>query len=484
MFDDNFSLRNKMLLGYCIPIVLFIVLGGMTYSSITKKNALEEKIKLAQETTINVDESVYGLSRMVRNVRGRVLFPQDASYLKSYQEGFEEFQQASTQLKQQIKDPKQLERLNTIITDGNRLNAVAEQTFSLLSQGKVAEATTLTKSLRMSNIDKAKAETVAQEQQFLKAASIETQATNNLLILLSLLGTLLATLFALSVGVWIATNIGRTISTVNQAASAIASSSTEIAATVEEQERTVSQQASSVNQTTTTIEELGASSRQSAEQAEASASGASQALNFAEDGTKAVQQTLKGMTTLKAQVNEIALAIIRLSEQTGQIGTVSSLVGDLANQTNMLALNAAVEAARAGEHGKGFGVVATEIRKLADQSKKSSEKINTLVSDIQAAINQTVMVTDEGTKKVERGLELTQGTAKIFTGVADSVNNVFLNSQQISLSAQQQAIAIQQIVTAMNSINLGAKESATGITQVKSSAQQLKDAAQKLKAVV
>ncbi len=301
------------------------------------------------------------------------------------------------------------------------------------------------------------------------------------LLLNLILGTGVTALIASGLAVLFA---NRTTKLIQGIASAIASSSTEIAATVEQQERTVSQQASSVNQTTTTMDELGASSRQSAEQAEASAAGASQALNLAEGGTQAVQQTLKGMTILKDQVNEIALAIIRLSEQTGQIGSVSSLVGALANQTNMLALNAAVEAARAGEHGKGFGVVATEIRKLADQSKKSSEKINTLVGDIQSAINKTVMVTDEGTKKVDQGLELAERTAETFTGVADSVNNVFLNSQQISLSAKQQAIAVQQIVTAMNSINLGAKESASGITQVKSSAQQLKAAAQKLKAVV
>lgn len=301
------------------------------------------------------------------------------------------------------------------------------------------------------------------------------------LLLNLLLGTGVTALLASGLAVLFA---NRTTQLIQNIASSIASSSTEIAATVEQQERTVSQQASSVSQTTTTMEELGASSRQSAEQAEASAAGASQALHLAEDGTKAVQQTLTGMSTLKEQVNAIAQAIIRLSEQTGQIGSVSSLVGDLANQTNMLALNAAVEAARAGEHGKGFGVVASEIRKLADQSKKSSEKISTLVADIQAAINTTVMVTDEGTKKVDRSLELTQGTAQLFTGVADSVNNVFLNSQQISLSAKQQAIAVQQVVAAMNSINLGAKESASGITQVKSSTQQLKDAAQILKTVV
>jgi hypothetical protein len=289
----------------------------------------------------------------------------------------------------------------------------------------------------------------------------------------ALVGTGLAVLFA-----------NRTTKLIKQISSAIAASSTEIATTVEQQERTVSQQASSVNQTTTTMDELNASSRQSAEQAEASASGAQQALVLAEHGTKAVQQTMQGMTTLKEKVGAIAEQILHLSEQTTQIGSVSGLVGDLANQTNMLALNAAVEAARAGEHGKGFSVVAGEIRKLADQSKKSAEKINSLVSDIQAAINTTVMVTDEGTKTVDQGIHLAYGTAETFTGVADSINNVFLNSQQISLNVKQQAIAVRQVVEAMNEINLGAKESASGISQVKLSTQQLQAAAQNLTAMV
>lgn len=276
----------------------------------------------------------------------------------------------------------------------------------------------------------------------------------------------------------------RTTKLIQQIAGEIAASSTEIATTVEQQERTVSVQASSVSQTTTTMDELDASSRQSAEQAEASASGARQALTLAENGTQAVQQTMQGMTTLKDKVGAIAEQILRLSEQTTQIGGISGLVGDLANQTNMLALNAAVEAARAGEHGKGFSVVAAEIRKLADESKKSAQKITALVADIQASINTTVMVTDEGTKTVDQGIYLAQGTAETFTHVADSVNNVFLNSQQISLNVKQQAIAVRQVVEAMNAINLGARESATGISQVKISTQQLQAAAQNLKQMV
>ena len=480
----NLNLRNRMLLGYSVPIILFITLGVMSYFSHSKKIVLEQKIEVAQTTIIDVNETVYGLSRMVRNVRGRTLFPQDASYLKSYKDGFDVFRQTSRELDQQIKDPEQRERLNTIIAEGNQLDAIANKTFNLLSKGKLAEATALTKSLRMSKIDKAKEDIVKQEQAFLQAASKEEQATTRLLLLVSVLGTLLATIFALSIGLWLSSNISQTIKAINQAATEVASSSTQIATTLEQQERTVSQQASSVNQTTTTMDQLGASSQQSMEQAEASAAGTRQALTLAEGGTFAVQHTLEGMSTLKEKVEAIAQQILRLSEQINQIGSVSDLVGDLANQTNMLALNAAVEAARAGEQGKGFAVVAGEIRKLADQSKKSAENINALIADIQAAINTTVMVTDEGTKKVDQGMQLAHSTAETFTGIADSINNVFLNSQQISLNAKQQAMAVHQVVEAMNEINLGAKESASGMTQVKASTQQLKEAAQRLKAVV
>lgn len=264
----------------------------------------------------------------------------------------------------------------------------------------------------------------------------------------------------------------------------IATTSTEIAASVEKQERTASQQAASVRQVTTTINELGASSRHSAEQAEASSSEARQALVLAEGGTKTVRHTLDEMSLLQENVRELVEQIMRLSEQTNQIGGISGLVRDSASQTNMLAINAAVEAARAGEHGKGFGVVAGEIRKLADQSKKSAEKINTLVTDIQNAINSTVIISDKGTKAVAEGMQMTCETAESFTGVTHSINNIFLNSQQISLNTKQHAIATEQVADAMSNLTLAAQETASGITQIKVGTQHLKGAAQNLKAMV
>src|SRR5215475_6788611 len=99
-----------------------------------------------------------------------------------------------------------------------------------------------------------------------------------------------------------------------------------------------------------------------------------------------------------------------------QIAGKIGIIDEIAYQTNLLALNAAVEAACAGEHGKGFAVVGAEIRKLADQSKKSAERIATLVSDIHNATNASVMATEEGTKTVSE--------------LAGSISEVFESTQQ------------------------------------------------------
>lgn len=303
---------------------------------------------------------------------------------------------------------------------------------------------------------------------------------NNLQLTLILGG--LIELGLMAYAVWaIASGVNRRVEEVAQE---ITQSSTDIATTMTQQERIANDQAASVNQTTTTMDELGASSRQSAEQAEAAAADARNALVLTEGGSKAVERTLTDMSALKAKVGEIAEQILRLSEQTSQIRNISGLVSDLATQTNMLALNAAVEAVRAGEHGKGFAVVASEIRKLADQSQKSTEKINGLVGDIQSAINSTVIVTDEGSKTVQASLKIAKETAEAFEGVTEAINNITLSTQQISLSAKQQAIAIQQVVEAMNSLNKVANQTAQGISQVKTGTDRLNSVAQNLKQIV
>jgi len=477
----NWKLRNRMLLGYSVPILLFIGLAGIVYSSADKLARVFRQVELTQENVEIFNAMTLAQSRMVSNSRGYLL-TQKNQFLRGYKEELSYFNDAFKRGGTTIKNAEQKQRLKEIIRLTIEYDRYSENLINLVKQGKTAQALSILRAGEGQQfVDKFRnlsTEFNTAEKGILNGATTEAKTLLNNLIAAVVVGALLCLAFSLLAAYWISSGITNTI---DQAASAIASSSNEIAATVEEQERTASQQAASVNQTTTTMDELGASSQQAAGQAQAVAAAAQQVLVLTASGTEAVEDSLEGMSVLRQKVGAIALEIYRLSDQTNQIRHISSLVSDLANQTNMLALNAAVEAVRAGEHGKGFGVVASEIRKLADQSKKSAEKINNLVADIQKAINSTVTVTDEGTKTVEESVKIAQKTAEAFTGVTEAINNVVLSSQQISFSAKQQAIAIGQVVDAMNLLNHAAAQTASGISQTRIGTQKLNDAAQSLK---
>ncbi|MEG4319011.1 MULTISPECIES: methyl-accepting chemotaxis protein [unclassified Microcoleus] len=267
----------------------------------------------------------------------------------------------------------------------------------------------------------------------------------------------------------------------------ISSFSMQILSNMNQQEQVVGQQFLSVNETTATLEKLGRSSRQTAEQAEAVAAAASQALTLAEEGTQMVEETLNQMLSLREAVAAISEQNQRLGDSTSQIGNISilaNLVSDLATQTNMLALNAAVEAVRAGEYGKGFAVVASEIRKLADESQQAAQKINGIIPEIKGAIDSTVKATEASRKTVAAGVKTAQDTAEAFTGVREACNLVFASNQQISLNIKQQAIAIQQVGDEMNSLNRTASQTISGIAQVKVGTEKLNEAALNLESVV
>ena len=481
----NLNVRKKMLLGYLAPAAIYLgfpVVVIATTNQVLKTFQETERVQQVLGETTNIS---LGAEQMVRGLRG-YLINKNKEFLTDFHAGAELALQSVDKVEPTVQYPEQrirLQRMRQLVKQ--YYEGCNEDIVRLVLQNQTAAA------IAVFNTDKYKKvvnEFLKVNREFreteLNLVNQKTKMTKEALSFLVstlVVGSVLLVLFGAGMAWLVSSGI---VATIDRAISSIASSSTEIAATVEEQERMASQQAASVNQTTTTMDELGASSRATSEQIETAASQAMQALSLAGLGTKAVEETLKAMATLKTKVEDLQGQIMQLSEQTDRIGNISTLVSDLANQTNMLALNAAVEAVRAGEHGKGFGVVASEIRKLADRSKKSATQINLLVADIQKAINSTVMVTDEGTKTVESGVNIASETAAAFAGVANAINNVVLSSQQVSLNAKQQAVAIEQVVEAMNSLNQAAAQTASGITQTKVGTQKLNEAALDLKAII
>jgi len=166
--------------------------------------------------------------------------------------------------------------------------------------------------------------------------------------------------------------------------------------------------------------------------------------NFAKEG-------LEKMHNIKQKIQIIAETIADLTEQVQSITNNMGVVEDIAEQTNMLALNAAVEAARAGEHGKGFAIVASEIRKLADESKHATTKVNKLVREIQNSTASTVMASEDGVKEVESGVS-------IITKICDNVDEL---KENINISIEE----ANRILNALN-IQFGDAERVSQTTQI------------------
>ncbi len=493
VMPDKEKKQRRMSVGQIVPIgfgvVLAIVGIATTVNEVSKANfaetqeAVEQGFKV-KELLKQVEKDLVDAETGQRGF----LLTNRQDYLEPYEDGRKNLREHMEGLKKIIIDPNQRVRAEKVEQKAQERITVLEEIINLKKAAKDKEAIALVltnKSKDIMDEVRGKLEEMSKEQE--KIVQQRQKASDQVQQLSSVIswgGLILCIGAGLFVSYYVANYIARLIiGPISDAAKTVASSSAGIINTVDKQERSVLDQTNSVNETTSIIEDLGIFALQSAEQAESAAGGARQALALAEGGTQTVGRTIEGISGLRDQVTAIANQIIRLSEQTAQISTVSESVADLANQTNMLALNAGVEAARAGEQGKGFAVVAAEIRKLADQSKKSADRINSLVNEVQAAINSTVMVTDEGTKKATLGIELAEETGDVFAGIADSVNQVFLNTQQIAQSAKQQAVVVQQVVAAMNAINLGAKETAAGIVQVKDATSELSKAAQNLESV-
>ena len=483
-FFLNMKLKGQILTGVLIPIILLAFVAVFVYLNVRNVQQANEKVQHVTDIVFKVKDLGIEVNTMQRTSRGYLLQKSETSK-NEFLNASEQADEKNKELKELVKDARAQTTLEEISSTKKKILEENMRLIAMVEEGNVDGARESWATSDLKELAEELSTLIADFEKIEIDLKTETEAlqTNALqrLMQVVIFGTIVAGIIGLLVSIAVASAIGNKLT---EAISSVANSSNEIAATVEQHERTANQQSSAVNQTTTTMEELDASSRQSTEQATAAATGAKHALARAEDGSKTVNRTLSGMASLKEKVGAVAEQILRLSEQTSQIGNITNLVTEIANQTNLLALNAAVEAARAGEHGRGFAVVALEIRKLADESKKSAERINALVEDIQKATNSTVMATEEGTKTVEESIYLVQNTGEAFNELASAIGSAFESVQQITLNVQQQAEAIKQVTEAMNSINMGTRDTTSGITQTKLGVQQINEAAKKLKTMV
>ncbi|MDT8440166.1 MAG: methyl-accepting chemotaxis protein [Desulfuromonadales bacterium] len=313
-----------------------------------------------------------------------------------------------------------------------------------------------------------------------------------------------------------ATEVASSISTLLEAVEISSSATLELGATIEEivsqvdrlfgtiegvtssiAEMSVSSQevsdnlenlSSSTEVTASSITEMDASIKEVEETAKKTNELSEKARVDAEQGKTAVANTIAGIQTIRATVEQAAQAITELGKQSGEIGTILTVIDEVADQTRLLSLNASIIAAQAGEHGKGFAVVADEIRELAERTASSTQEIASIIKRLQSGTGEAVKAMQAGNDRVieeaERSKVAEQALDKLTESSiksAEQVKSIVRATQEQSRGSRQITEAVNQVANMLQQISTAVKQQSIGIQQLAEAAESMKDIASQVK---
>jgi methyl-accepting chemotaxis protein len=221
------------------------------------------------------------------------------------------------------------------------------------------------------------------------------------------------------------------------------------------------------------METMSRSVREVATSAQAAAGAARRTLDAARKGELAVHDSLAGMQRIRGEVQVIAKKIKGLGDRSLEISAIVNLIEELASHTNLLALNAAIEAAGAGEAGLRFGVVADEIRKLAERAAKATKDVAALIRTVQTETQEAVTAMEEGTREVEAGYQVTIRAEEHLKEIAGTSTTSAELAQGISRTSAEQADGVEGVARAMQSIAQVAIETEQAVLQTRRTVEDL-----------
>lgn len=279
-------------------------------------------------------------------------------------------------------------------------------------------------------------------------------------------------------------NLRGLLNNVQKAGIQVTTSATEIAASAKQQEATGIEQAQTSVEILSTTKEISANTTQllrTMEDATAVADFTTNATAEAQTNLRRMDQTMQHMVSATDSINAKLAA---LSEKASNINGVLITITKVADQTNILSLNAAIEAEKAGDAGRGFSVVATEIRRLADQTSVSTWDIDQMLKEMQSAVSASVMGMDKFSEEIRRSVGEVRQVTEQLSSVMDQVQKLAPQFDLVLQGMQSQAVGASQISDTMLQLNDATQQTVESLKATSEAVHQLQYAAGDLQSSV
>lgn len=242
------------------------------------------------------------------------------------------------------------------------------------------------------------------------------------------------------------------VETLSRAEEEVSSSMTEMAASIRQIDASIASLVEVSMTTAKSVVTMDSSINQIGLNASANARISSEVLKDAEVGKASVEATIAGINEIKRSSIITSEVISSLSEKNTDIGAILSVIDEVAEQTNLLALNAAIIAAQAGEHGKSFGVVAEEIKDLAERTSSSTREIGQVIDGVQQEIRRAVESISQAHKSIDEGEILSQKSGEALNKIVKGITVASAQMDEIARASENQSNESQLIRRAMDRV--------------------------------
>lgn len=245
-----------------------------------------------------------------------------------------------------------------------------------------------------------------------------------------------------------------------QSANHSAQAASEIATSIQDVAASANTQLQSAEQSSRAMEEMSVGVQRISETASGVSGQSEHVTSEVESGFTELQTAITQMNKIGQSSMETASKIKTMEEHSEQIGQIVDVISEISRQTSLLALNASIEAARAGEQGRGFAIVASEVKKLAEQTNNSIESISEIVKEIQSFSSVIVDATERNNEEIASGIEHIRQVGERFQHIRLSIREVSNQMQDVSATTQQLSAGSEEITASVEDMFSTAKESA------------------------